>query len=107
VAFPALCRRQLPRHGLDQALGPGKIMRAGLAGNIPRQETVVIHVLAIITTKPNQRDAVLEAFRANLPAVHAEAGGRPSSSEILSVGTGRERKFRGPAGIPGRRHDGR
>lgn len=49
-------------------------MRAGLAGNIPRQETVVIHVLAIITTKPNQRDAVLEAFRANLPAVHAEAG---------------------------------
>jgi quinol monooxygenase YgiN len=34
----------------------------------------VIHVLAIITAKPGQRDAVLEAFRANVPAVHAEEG---------------------------------
>lgn len=34
----------------------------------------MIHVLAIITAKPHQRDAVLEAFKANLPAVHAEAG---------------------------------
>ena len=34
----------------------------------------MIHVLAIITTKPGQRDAVLEAFRANVPAVRAEQG---------------------------------
>jgi quinol monooxygenase YgiN len=34
----------------------------------------LIHVLAIITTKPGLRDAVLEAFRANMPAVHAEEG---------------------------------
>jgi quinol monooxygenase YgiN len=34
----------------------------------------MIHVLAIITAKPHQRDAVLEAFKANIPAVHAEAG---------------------------------
>jgi quinol monooxygenase YgiN len=34
----------------------------------------MIHVVAIITAKPNQRDAILEAFRANMPAVHAEAG---------------------------------
>lgn len=34
----------------------------------------MIHVLAIITVKPGQRDAVLSAFRANMPAVHAEAG---------------------------------
>ena len=34
----------------------------------------MIHVLAIITAKPGQRDAVLTAFRANMPAVHAEAG---------------------------------
>ncbi|HET6159603.1 MAG TPA: putative quinol monooxygenase [Dongiaceae bacterium] len=34
----------------------------------------MIHVLAIITAKPHQRDAVLEAFKANVPAVHAEAG---------------------------------
>jgi quinol monooxygenase YgiN len=34
----------------------------------------MIHVLAIITTKPQQRKAVLEVFNANVPAVHAEAG---------------------------------
>ena len=34
----------------------------------------MIHVLAIITTKPGLRDTVLEAFRANMPAVHAEEG---------------------------------
>jgi quinol monooxygenase YgiN len=34
----------------------------------------MIHVLAIITAKPGQREAILAAFRANMPAVHAEAG---------------------------------
>jgi quinol monooxygenase YgiN len=34
----------------------------------------MIHVIAIITAKPGQRDAILEAFRANMPAVHAEQG---------------------------------
>ena len=34
----------------------------------------MVHVLAFITAKPGMRDAVLEAFRANMPAVHAEAG---------------------------------
>ena len=34
----------------------------------------MIHVLAIITTQPGQRDAVLEQFRANMPAVLAEPG---------------------------------
>ncbi len=34
----------------------------------------MIHVLAIVAAKPGQRDAVLAAFRANMPAVHAEAG---------------------------------
>ena len=34
----------------------------------------MIHVVAIITAKPGQREAVLEAFRANVPAVHAEQG---------------------------------
>ena len=34
----------------------------------------MIHVVAIITVKPGQRDAVLDAFRANVPAVHAEDG---------------------------------
>lgn len=34
----------------------------------------MIHVLAIITAKPGQRDTILQAFRANMPAVHAETG---------------------------------
>jgi quinol monooxygenase YgiN len=34
----------------------------------------MLHVLAIIITKPGKRDAVLEAFRANMPNVHAEEG---------------------------------
>jgi len=34
----------------------------------------MVHVIAIITAKPGQRDAILAAFRANLPAVRAEKG---------------------------------
>ncbi len=34
----------------------------------------MIHVIAIITAKPGQRGPILEAFRANMPAVHAEQG---------------------------------
>jgi quinol monooxygenase YgiN len=34
----------------------------------------MIHVLAIITAKPGKRAALLDAFRAIIPTVHAEAG---------------------------------
>ncbi len=34
----------------------------------------MIHVIAVITAKPGQRDAVLAAFRDNVAAVRAEAG---------------------------------
>lgn len=34
----------------------------------------MIHVLAYITAKPGQRDALLKEFRAIIPAVHAEKG---------------------------------
>ena len=34
----------------------------------------MIHVIAIITAKPGQRESILEAFRANMPAVRAEDG---------------------------------
>jgi quinol monooxygenase YgiN len=34
----------------------------------------MIHVVAILTTKPGQRATVLAAIRANLPAVRAENG---------------------------------
>ena len=33
-----------------------------------------VNVIAVITAKPGQRDAILEAFHANMPAVHAEDG---------------------------------
>ena len=34
----------------------------------------MIHVIAIITAKPGKREAILEAFRDNIPAVLAEDG---------------------------------
>ena len=34
----------------------------------------MIHVVAVITTKPGQRENVLKEFRANMPSVHAEDG---------------------------------
>ena len=34
----------------------------------------MIHVVAIITTKPGKRAEFLTAYRANIPAVRAEAG---------------------------------
>jgi len=34
----------------------------------------MIHVLAVITAKPGERDKVLEAFRGNVAAVRAEDG---------------------------------
>ena len=34
----------------------------------------MIHVIAVITAKPGKRSQILEAFRANVPNVHAENG---------------------------------
>ena len=34
----------------------------------------MIHVIAVITTQPGKRAAVLKEFRANVPAVHEERG---------------------------------
>jgi quinol monooxygenase YgiN len=34
----------------------------------------MIHVIALITAKPDMRAKILEAFHANMPAVHAEQG---------------------------------
>ena len=32
----------------------------------------MIHVIAVITAKPGKREAILQVFRANVPAVRAE-----------------------------------
>lgn len=34
----------------------------------------MIHIVAVITAKPGLRGQILDAFRANVPAVHAEKG---------------------------------
>jgi len=34
----------------------------------------MIHVIAVITAKPGQRDSILQHFRVNVPAVRAEKG---------------------------------
>ena len=34
----------------------------------------MIHVIAVITAKPGMRETILQAFRANVPAVKAEQG---------------------------------
>ncbi len=47
-----------------------------------------VHVVAIITAKTGMRDKVLEAFRANVPAVHAEAGCIEYGATIDAEGVG-------------------
>ena len=48
----------------------------------------VVHVVAIITTKPGMRDEVLRAFHANIPNVHAEDGCIEYGPTIDTIGGG-------------------
>ena len=56
----------------------------------------MIHVIAIIKTKPGMRDNVLAAFRANMPAVHAENGCIEYTPVIDAEGIGRFQTKCGP-----------
>jgi quinol monooxygenase YgiN len=56
----------------------------------------MIHVLAIITTKPGQREAVLKNFRANRPAVLAENGCIEYDAAIDADGIGAIQTKLGP-----------
>ncbi|MCF8466032.1 MAG: antibiotic biosynthesis monooxygenase [Sneathiella sp.] len=47
-----------------------------------------VNVVAMITTKPGMREAVLTAFKANVPAVHAEQGCIEYSAVIDMEGVG-------------------
>lgn len=47
-----------------------------------------IHVLAIITARPGMRDKILEAFRANVPTVRAEAGCIEYQATVDAAGAG-------------------
>ncbi len=48
----------------------------------------MVHVVAIITAKPGLRDEILEAFRANVPRVHAEDGCIEYGATIDAEGVG-------------------
>lgn len=48
----------------------------------------MIHVVAVITAKPGQREAILRAFRANIPAVLAEDGCMEYGPTIDAEGLG-------------------
>ena len=48
----------------------------------------MIHVIAVITTRPGQRARVLEAFNANVPAVRAEDGCIEYAAAIDAAGAG-------------------
>lgn len=56
----------------------------------------MIHVLAMITAQPGQRAAVLEAFRANMPAVHAEEGCIEYGPAVDVAGAGAMQTALGP-----------
>ena len=47
-----------------------------------------VHVLAVITAKPGKREEILTAFRANVPAVHAEDGCIDYGATVDAEGVG-------------------
>jgi quinol monooxygenase YgiN len=54
----------------------------------------MVHVIAVITAKPGMRDAILQAFRANVPAVKAEAGCIEYGAAVdLEDGPGFQKKY--------------
>lgn len=56
----------------------------------------MIHVIAIITAKPGMRSQILEAFRANMPAVHAEKGCIEYQPAVDAEGAGAMQTLLGP-----------
>jgi quinol monooxygenase YgiN len=61
-----------------------------------RGEEILIHVLAIITTKPGLRERVLAEAHANIPAVHAEQGCIEYGPAIDAEGMGAMQTKLGP-----------
>ena len=56
----------------------------------------MIHVVAVITAKPGMRGALLEAFRANVPAVRAEDGCIEYGAAVDADGIGNVQAKLGP-----------
>ena len=59
----------------------------------------MIHVIAIITAKPGQREPILQAIRANLPAVRAEKGCIEYGPAVDAEGIGSFQAKAGPDSI--------
>jgi quinol monooxygenase YgiN len=76
--FLAVTGNEIPRPKQRVADGFVSVPGWGMLARAPACATpggiAMIHVLAVITTKPGKRAEVLEMFHANMPAVHAEAG---------------------------------
>jgi quinol monooxygenase YgiN len=54
----------------------------------------MIHVVAVITAKPGMREAILQAFRANVPAVRAEHGCLEYGAAVdIEDGPGFQKKY--------------
>ena len=56
----------------------------------------MLHVVAIVTAKPGKREAILQAIRANLPAVRAENGCIEYGPAIDAEGIGSFQTKAGP-----------
>jgi quinol monooxygenase YgiN len=56
----------------------------------------MIHVIAVITTKPGERASVLADFKANVPAVLAEAGCIEYGATVDAEGIGKIQTPYGP-----------
>ncbi|MEQ9641659.1 MAG: putative quinol monooxygenase [Alphaproteobacteria bacterium] len=52
-----------------------------------------VHVIAVITAKPGKRGEILSAFKANVPAVHAEAGCIEYGATVDADGIGFATKY--------------
>ena len=55
----------------------------------------MVHVIAVIEAKPGMRDRILEHFRANVPAVHAEDGCIEYGAAVDAEAGGIQTKFGG------------
>jgi quinol monooxygenase YgiN len=56
----------------------------------------MIHVVAVLTAHSGKRDALLELFNANVPAVHAEAGCVEYAAHVDADGFGNAQTPIGP-----------
>lgn len=52
-----------------------------------------VHVIAVITAKPGKRGEILSAFKANVPAVHAEDGCVEYGATVDADGVGFATKY--------------